>query len=362
MKCDTTNLAVPPQKWRTHILSWKEQWGLCFLFSLFSVRGELGTNLESETLVVRNQTETQVFYTRDIFLSQRGCSWVWPGVMESKSSLNSPMEPLDSEKKCYSHSVQLGFASSACLLSQYSPTSALRKYPKMHSRPSVCTERWFIQLCGWGLLSLRLCSVAAAGIWGVQFLCSPSHPTGSCPGLMIPVKWSPCWDSFTDVTKEINPVALVCPSFCFLWKVKWKWNNQTWIPSQNPDFPGKLWFSCLSSTLNDVFFFLFLDEIVEGWVEFLLGSCCLFCPISVTPAGRGLTHELPLCSHFIQWLFNKTQKYMNRAGIAQERKCHVPFSHFHTWTSLQWHWHEHGKIWTLPQEQCRMKWMLFCEP
>lgn len=69
-----------------------------------------------------------------------------------------------------------GFASSACLLSQYSPSSALRKYPKMHSRPSVCTERWFIHLACLGLLSVGHCSVAAAGIWGIQALGSPSHP------------------------------------------------------------------------------------------------------------------------------------------------------------------------------------------
>lgn len=160
----------------------------------------------------------------------------------------------------------------------------------MHSRPSVCTERWFIQLYVWGLLSLRLCSVAAAGIrdpvpvqslppsqrpcliWGKFFSQSKLwNFYRILSGLMIPVKWSQCWEIFTDVTKEINPVAVVCPSFCFLWRVKWKWNNQIWIPSQNPDFPGKFWFSCLSSTLNDVLFFFFSwMRLWKGGLDFSL--------------------------------------------------------------------------------------------
>lgn len=81
-----------------------EQWGLCSSSApavsaeSCSRRGELETNFESETLVVKTQTEAQAFYTTDSFLSQRGCSWMWPGVMGSKSSLNSPVEPLDCEK------------------------------------------------------------------------------------------------------------------------------------------------------------------------------------------------------------------------------------------------------------------------
>lgn len=118
-------------------------------------------------------------------------------------------------------------------------------------------------------------------------------------------------DSFTDVTKEINPVAVVCPTFCFLWKVKWKWNNQTWIPSQNPDFPGKIWFSCLSSTFNGVF--------CPGWDCGRLGwispwFSLPFLPCLCNSCREGLTH-----GPFIQWLFNKTQEYISRAGIAEER-------------------------------------------
>lgn len=41
-----------------------------------SVRGELETNSESETSVVRNRAEAQAFYTTDSSVSQRGCSWV----------------------------------------------------------------------------------------------------------------------------------------------------------------------------------------------------------------------------------------------------------------------------------------------
>lgn len=73
-----------------------------------SMRGELETNFKSETSVVRKQTEAQAFYTPDSFLSQRGCSWVCPGVMGSKSSLNPPMEPLDCEKNVTATQSNLG--------------------------------------------------------------------------------------------------------------------------------------------------------------------------------------------------------------------------------------------------------------
>lgn len=85
----------------------------------------------------------------NIFLSWKGCSWVWPGVMGSKSSLNSPVELLD----CRSLLQPLSQLGIVCLLSQYSLTSALRKYPKMHSRPSVCTERLLIQFACLGSAS-----------------------------------------------------------------------------------------------------------------------------------------------------------------------------------------------------------------
>lgn len=89
------------------------QRGLCCLFSpavsaeSCSMRGELETNFESETLVVRSRTEALTFYTTDSFLSQRG-SWVWPGVMGSKSCLNSPMEPLDCKKNVTATQSNLG--------------------------------------------------------------------------------------------------------------------------------------------------------------------------------------------------------------------------------------------------------------
>lgn len=38
--------------------------------------------------------------------------------------------------------------------------------------------------------------------------------------------------------------------------------------------------------------------------------------------------ELFLSGHFIQWLFNKTQECVSRDRMAEERKCHVPLSHF----------------------------------
>lgn len=73
-----------------------------------STRGELETSFESKTSVVRNQAEAQAFYTSDSFLSQRGCSWVWPGVLGSKSSLNSPVEPLDCEESVTATQSNLG--------------------------------------------------------------------------------------------------------------------------------------------------------------------------------------------------------------------------------------------------------------
>lgn len=201
----------------------------------------------------------------------------------------------------------------------------------MHSRPSVCTERWFIQLVCLGAAFTEAVQCGCSKdlrdpvpvqsfppsqrpclIWGKFF--SQSNLRNFyriLSGFMIPVKWTQCWETLTDVTKEINPVAVVCPSFCFLWKVEWKWNNQTWIPSQNPDFPGKIWFSCLSSTFNDVF--------CPGWdcgrVGWISPWFSLpFLPCLCNSCREGLTH-----GHFIQWLFNKTQEYISRAGRAEER-------------------------------------------
>lgn len=169
----------------------------------------------------------------------------------------------------------------------------------MHSRPPVCTERWFISVSVWGLLSLRHCSRALRDpaplqsfppsqrpslIWGKFF--SQWNLQNFCRILSvftIPVKWRQCWETFTDVTKEIHPPAVVCPSFCFLWKVKWKWNNQTWIPSQNPDFPGKIWLFLLSRTLNVFCFLGFFcprwDCGGVGWISpwFLLPFLPCFC-------------------------------------------------------------------------------------
>lgn len=293
MKCGTANLAVLPQKWGTQFLSWKEQWGLCWVFQF---EGRAANQLWKQNFSCEEPNRSTGIL-HNSFLSLRGCSWEWPGVMGSKSSLNSTHGATDLWKKCYSHSVQLGFA---CLLSQYSPTSALRKSPKMHSRPSVCTERWFIQLVWLGSAFTEALQCGCSRNWGHPVPVQ-SFPPSQSPcfiwgkffsqsnlqnfyrillGSRVPVKCTQCWQTFTDVTKEINPAAVVCPNFCFLWKVKWKWNNQTWIPSQNPAFPGKIWFSCLSSTLKDVFFCAGWDC---GWVEFLLGSCCLFCPVCVTP-------------------------------------------------------------------------------
>lgn len=151
----------------------------------------------------------------------------------------------------------------------------------MHSRPSVCNKRLLVQLVlsgirfRWGtVVWLEQESERSSSCAVFLTLPQPHLSLGKLFSLFMPSFFN-LWnfyrilsgfygdyckmypllrDSFTEVTKEINTVAVVCPGFCFLWMVKWKWHNQTRILSQNPDFLGKIWCSCLSSTLNDLFY------------------------------------------------------------------------------------------------------------
>lgn len=206
-------------KVRNFVLSWKEQWGLCCLFSpcwiswVLQCEGRAGNQLWKWNFSCKEPSRgTGILHNR-----QWGCSWVWPGVMESKSSLNSPMEPLGCEKNVRATQSSLGLP--ALPVSSVLTHFCLKEIPSNALQTFCLYWEWFLQLYVWGLLSLRLCSVAAAAAWGMQFLCSPPHPHrgpvsfGPSPfpsqtyknfcrilsDLMIPVKWSQCWETLSQM-------------------------------------------------------------------------------------------------------------------------------------------------------------------
>lgn len=89
--------------------------------------------------------------------------------------------------------------------------------------------------------------------------------------MLITVRCTHCLETFADVTKEINTVAVVCPCFYFLWRSE---NEIT-----KPGFYCRIQiseakFDSLAFQAHLLISFL-VDEIAYGWIEFLHCRCLL---------------------------------------------------------------------------------------
>lgn len=89
-------------------------WGLCCLFSPCCIKwvlqseGRAGSQFWNWNFSCKETNRsTDILHYRQFSVTER-LQLVWPGVMGSKSSLKSPVEPLDCGKKSYSHSSNLG--------------------------------------------------------------------------------------------------------------------------------------------------------------------------------------------------------------------------------------------------------------